>query len=193
WKELLPFATAAAGPSSPPEARCMAFFLLEKITDGSEESALAHSTSLASLYMGALSDPSPAALPAGCAALKAATALLEAIKDNAQRRQMEPLLPHMLRVLGEALTQNNEVEARELLEALGRLAGVAPMYFRKNTAELASAMITVGSACQLEFSTRSAAVELLLTVCEQAPAVMRQTPAFIPELLRVLLQMTCEV
>ena len=54
-------------------------------------------------------------------------------------------------------------------------------------------MLAVGSASQLEFCTRAAAVEVLLCLAERAPAVMRKFPFVAPGLLPLAFSLSCEV
>lgn len=58
---------------------------------------------------------------------------------------------------------------------------------------MAEAMLAVGSASQLEFCTRAAAVEVLLSLAERAPAIMRKCPSVSPNVLPLVLALTCEV
>ena len=54
-------------------------------------------------------------------------------------------------------------------------------------------MLVVGSMSQLEFCTRAAGVEVLLTLAECAPAIMRKCSTAAPGLLSLALALTCEV
>lgn len=58
---------------------------------------------------------------------------------------------------------------------------------------MTEAMLAVGSASQLEFCTRAAAVEVLLSLAERAPAIMRKCPSVAPGVLPLVLALTCEV
>lgn len=60
-------------------------------------------------------------------------------------------------------------------------------------APMVEAMLAVGSASQLEFCTRAAAVEVLLSLAERAPAIMRKCPSVAPGLLPLALALACEV
>lgn len=60
-------------------------------------------------------------------------------------------------------------------------------------AAMTEAMLAVGSASQLEFCTRAAGVEVLLSLAERAPAIMRKCPSLAPGLLPLALALTCEV
>lgn len=55
------------------------------------------------------------------------------------------------------------------------------------------AMLAVGSASQLEFCTRIAGVEVLISLAERAPAVMRKCPSLVPGLLPLTLTLACQV
>lgn len=54
-------------------------------------------------------------------------------------------------------------------------------------------MLTIGSASQLEFCTRAAAVEVLLTLSERAPAIMRKCSTVASGLIPLSLSLSCEV
>lgn len=58
---------------------------------------------------------------------------------------------------------------------------------------MTEAMLAIGSASQLEFCTRAAGVEVLLSLAERAPAIMRKSPSVAPGLLPLALVLTCEV
>lgn len=58
---------------------------------------------------------------------------------------------------------------------------------------MTEAMLAVGSASQLEFCTRAAGVEVLLSLAERAPAIMRKCPSVAPGLLPLALVLACEV
>lgn len=60
-------------------------------------------------------------------------------------------------------------------------------------APVTEAMLAVGSASQLEFCTRAAAVEVLLTLAEGVPAIMRKCPFVAPGLLPLAFVLACEV
>ena len=58
---------------------------------------------------------------------------------------------------------------------------------------MTEAMLAVGSGSQLEFCTRAAGVEVLLSLAERAPAIMRKCPTVAPGLLPLALVLACEV
>lgn len=58
---------------------------------------------------------------------------------------------------------------------------------------MTEALLAVGSASQLEFCTRAAAVEVLLSLAERAPAIVRKCPSVASGLLPLALALTCDV
>lgn len=60
-------------------------------------------------------------------------------------------------------------------------------------AAVAEAMIAVGSASQLEFCTRAVAVEVLLSLAERAPAIVRKCSSVALGLVPLTLALACEV
>ncbi|CAM9279367.1 unnamed protein product, partial [Hapterophycus canaliculatus] len=171
--------------------KTLAFFLLGAMAETSLESLSGQSSSLMQMCAGALSDLSQ--LATASAAFKAAAAVLQIIPDENERSAFHPILPQMLQVLSSVLSSGDELEAQEMLESLVQLADVSPLFFRTNVTTMTEAMLAVGSASQLEFCTRAAGVEVLLSLAERAPAVMRKCPSLAPGLLPLGLALTCEI
>lgn len=65
--------------------------------------------------------------------------------------------------------------------------------FLSDQTPITEAMLAVGSASQLEFCTRAAGVEVLLSLAERAPAIMRKCTSVAPGLLPLALVLACEV
>ncbi|CAN0320346.1 unnamed protein product, partial [Laminaria digitata] len=99
----------------------------------------------------------------------------------------------LFQVLSAVLSAGDELEAQEMLESFVQLADVSPLFFRTNVAPVTEAMLAVGSASQLEFCTRAAAVEVLLSLAERAPAIMRKCSFVAPGLLPLAFSLACEV
>lgn len=58
---------------------------------------------------------------------------------------------------------------------------------------MTEAMLAVGSASQLEFCTRAGGVEVLLSLAERVPAIIRKCTSVAPGLLPLALMLACEV
>lgn len=54
-------------------------------------------------------------------------------------------------------------------------------------------MLAVGSASELEFCARAAGVEVLLTLAERAPAIMRKCHSLALGLFPLAISLACEV
>jgi hypothetical protein len=72
------------------------------------------------------------------------------------------------------------------------IAEVSPTYFRPMLGSLINAMNQITSAKSLEDATRQAAVEIVATIAEAAPGMIRKLPGFLDSFLPVLLDMMCE-
>ncbi|CAM9197764.1 unnamed protein product, partial [Sphacelaria rigidula] len=191
WPELLPVVVHAA-QSPEVTKKVMAFYLLETMSGTSPEMISQQAASLLQqVCAAALSNPSQ--LKVASAAFTASAALLQNLTDEQEQAQFQSLLPQMLQVLSAQLSAGEELGAQEMLEALAQLADVLPLFFRNTVAQLTQAMLTVGSASQLEFCTRAAGVEVLLTLSERAPAIMRKCSTVAPGLMPLVLSLACEL
>jgi environmental stress-induced protein Ves len=86
---------------------------------------------------------------------------------------MIPVQP-VIAVLGDALNNGDELEATAIMEHLVSIAQQQPMFFKGTIDDVVKAMLTVASATGLDFSTRSMALELMVTLTETAPALARR-------------------
>lgn len=117
------------------------------------------------------------------ACAKATAACIVAIKDDTAREAFKPALEPMLTVLGTALSTGDEQEATTIMKHLVTVAQVQPMFFKGSMDGVVAAMVQVAGADGLEFSTRSMALELLVTFTECAPALARRCPALLQGLV----------
>ncbi|CAM9453902.1 unnamed protein product [Ectocarpus sp. 13 AM-2016] len=190
WPELLP-AVIYTAQSAEQSKKTLAFFLLGAMAETSSETLSGQASSLMQMCAEALSNLSQLATASG--AFKAAAAVLQTIVDETEQSAFHAILPQMLKVLSAVLSTGEELEAQEMLESLVQLADVSPLFFRTSAAPLSEAMLAVGSASQLEFCTRAAGVEVLLSLAERAPAVMRKCQSIAPGVLPLAMALTCEL
>lgn len=66
------------------------------------------------------------------------------------------------------------------------------MFFKSSIDSVAQAMICVSSSKSLEFSTRSLAMEILVTLSETAPALVRRSDGLIPRLVPLAMSLMLE-
>jgi len=128
------------------------------------------------------------------AALTATCNFVVAISE--QKQQMEAaseLVPVMFGVLSAALNESDEESARSALEEFIAVGEEAPKFFRKFLDPLVTMSLQIVTAENLEEQTRFLAVELLLTISEQAPAMMRKHAVFIQNMVPMALKLMLNV
>ncbi|KAL2911866.1 importin subunit beta-3 [Polyrhizophydium stewartii] len=126
------------------------------------------------------------------AAVKASSYFLIEADDKA-RQSMAGLVPQMLNVLPPILSDSTQEEAAN--EALGYLIDLAESHhelFRSSIPQLLEFMIATMRNADLEDNTRQTCLELLLTLAEVAPRVMRKHPAFCQGVIPLMIDWMCE-
>lgn len=79
------------------------------------------------------------------------------------------------------------------MEYLVSTAQMQPMFFKGAMDGVVAAMLQVASAASLEFSTRSMALELMVTLTETAPALARRCPGLVKGLVPLAFSLMLEV
>lgn len=97
----------------------------------------------------------------------------------------------MITVLGTALNNGDELDATGIMEHLVCIAQQQPMFFKGVLDDVVEAMLAVASATGLEFSTRSIALELMVTLTETAPALARRCKGIFALHYRLLSSTSC--
>ena len=165
--------------------------LLEIIADYCPDDILTH-VSVLIRFLGAHVMASDLHLRTACA--KTIGACVVALEDDSARDLFRPLLVPLISVIGSALEAGDEVDATNIVESLVTIAQIQPLFFKQAMEQITNAMLTVLGSSSLEFSTRTMAIELLVTLAETAPAMARRTPALaqglIPLAMRIALD--CE-
>jgi len=113
------------------------------------------------------------------AALNATIAFLLVIEDPQQMAVFGDLLPHMLQIIAMALNSQDEDSARDAISAFIDLAESTPKFLKRSLDTLIPAMVQITSTNSVEDSTRHLAVELLITLTEKAPAMIRKYKGFV--------------
>ncbi|KAK3251341.1 Importin-5 [Cymbomonas tetramitiformis] len=129
------------------------------------------------------------------AALKATINFILSIENQTDIDRFQDLVPLMLQTLGAAL-EEDEILAREALEALIELAENNPRFLRAQLAAVLTVMITIAESDKLEDSSRNYAVEFLLTLAqarEKAPGMLRKAPQFVQRLFQALLMFLLDI
>ncbi len=106
---------------------------------------------------------------------------------------MEPLVPHILQVISAALNAREEEAARDSILAVADVAEASPKFLRKHMDMVTSSMIQIAATSALDDSTRTAATEFVLSLCENAGGMVRKSRKVVAEALQLSLRLLCEV
>ena len=96
-----------------------------------------------------------------------------ALEEDSARDAFRPAIQPIIAVLGSTLTRGDEQDATSIMEYLVAIANSQPIFFKGNVDAVVEAMLTVARSKDLEFPTRSIALELMVTLTETAPALAR--------------------
>lgn len=164
--------------------------LLEIIADYCPDDVLTHVNVLVNFLGSHIALPD-ANLRVACA--KTIGACIVALEDDSARNAFRPSLLPLLAVVGAALEAGDELDATNIIESLVSIAQIQPLFFKEVLEQVSTAMLTVAGSSSLEFSTRTMALELLVTLTETAPAMARRAPALLQSLVPMAMSMSLEL
>ena len=131
------------------------------------------------------------------ACARATCACVVVMKDDVARNSFKPAITPILRILSDALNRSDEVDATSIIEYLVEIASIQPLFFKQVLDDIVKAMSSIAGSGDLDFSTRSIALEFILTICEVAPALARKctniSQHIIPLLFTMLFESSTEV
>lgn len=125
--------------------------------------------------------------------MSACISFIEINFDEASKKEFQKLLPKMAEIITRCLTVHKEEEARIAIGMFVELAEEDPLYFRPVIGSVCELMAKIITTQALEDNTRQLALELLVTLCECKPGMMRKVPNFIPSLFNICLAMLLEL
>jgi len=175
WPDLLPTIIGQA-PSMAPGAIVALLNMIEVISEYSPDDV---GKTLGVLGPFLASSLTAADLPVQVAGAKASGACIVSIEDEGARSAFKPALEPIISILGQALANGDEDEATTIMDHLVSIAHLQPMFFKGAMDGVVAAMVIVASSEGLEFSTRSMALELMVSLSENAPVLARRCPALI--------------
>ena len=124
------------------------------------------------------------------ASLKATTAFLSSIEDQTVVFKFVDILDLILRIVIEAL-KTDEDQGRVALESISELTNAHPEVW-KNPSNLLTVTAEIIRNTRFDDATRSAAVEVILSLSGTMPAVLRKAPEtknlFYPALVSLLME-----
>ncbi len=126
------------------------------------------------------------------AALKAISAFVSGIDDSSVALEFSAILPMLLDVIVEALHQDED-QGRQALESLGELTSAHPECWKNETVKLLNVTSQVAQQKTFEDGTRSAAIEVVLSLSGSMPAPIRKCPETKSILFPTLAKMLMEV
>lgn len=127
--------------------------------------------------------------------IAACTAFVAFFKDlpKSTWQSLLPLLPNLLNSLPRFLQSGRDEALADVLQALIELIEIAPKMFRDMFPTIIEFCTTVAKNTNLESNTRLAALEIMTTFAEFAPAMCKQSPVFSSSAIIVTLSMLTEV
>ncbi|PRP88441.1 hypothetical protein PROFUN_03158 [Planoprotostelium fungivorum] len=134
----------------------------------------------------------PESLKVKIAALSATSNFLQILSPS-ERAQFQNLLPAMLGTLNDALNAKEEEEARMALEYLLEMVDNYPMFLKPYINDIINACVVIISAEHLEDDTHHMALELLISLCEKKPAMVKKIPRFLDTLAGIIVKMMCSL
>ncbi|KAJ1912131.1 importin subunit beta-3 [Mycoemilia scoparia] len=195
WPEL-PAVLSNCAQSANPQLRVAAFKVFANVPSLLMTNQQQHSIEqIVVAFNGAFQDNSS---DVRLASLQAAVHFLLSVSNNSSSNavpaQPAQMVPHMLTVLKLLLQEKNETGLIDAISSLTELAEDYPKYFRGVLPALVEFCTLVAkSRNELEDSTRQASLELLVTLAEVAPGMVRKYPEFCESTIPVALQMLSEI
>eukprot|EP00047_Mylnosiga_fluctuans_P003070 m.227329 g.227329 ORF g.227329 m.227329 type:complete len:1114 (+) comp11571_c0_seq1:98-3439(+) len=126
------------------------------------------------------------------AAAKAFVTFIQNIK-NEHRGPFVSLIPVVLQVVNLCLERGKIDGAQICLEALIDLAETEPKFFRTMLRDVVQSMALMASNTQLDDGCRTLALEVVVSLTDQAPGMMRKMPDFVQTVIPVCLKMMMEL
>lgn len=127
------------------------------------------------------------------ACARATSACIVALEDDNTREMFKPAVQPIIGVVGSALSRGDEEDATSITEYLVSIASTQPIFFKGNMDSVVEAMLTVANSADLEFRTRSTALELTVTLSETAPALARRCRGLVEGLIPLAFTIMQEV
>lgn len=179
WNELIPGLIYNCQESNDLNAIHL-LQLIEIITDYSPESIQVNLNSLGGFLGKHITNTADDKIQIVCA--RATCACIVCLVDEAHRNSFRSALAPIMNVLSNCLSSGNEVDATSIIDHLVTVANIQPVFFKGSVDNIIGAMISIANSTGLEFTTRTIAIELVVTLAETAPALARRCEGLAPGL-----------
>lgn len=127
------------------------------------------------------------------ACAKVVGACMVVLNDETARNSFKTAILPILQIIQKGLKNGSETEIVEIINYFVCVVFLEPTYFQENLSEVLTAMLTIGNCEDFEFSTRSVASELLVSIAEAAPALARRCNGFINGVIALSLSFMLEL
>ena len=145
--------------------------LIEIISDYSPECIQNNLNSLGG-YLGQHIMNSDAKIQINCA--RATCACIVCLDDENHRNLFRSALAPIMNILCQCLSTGNETDATSIIDHLVTIANIQPVFYKGSVDNIVNAMLSIANSQGLEFTTRTIAIELIVTLTETAPALARR-------------------
>ncbi|KAI9218971.1 armadillo-type protein [Blastocladiella britannica] len=190
WDELMPTIFTCI-QSADPSFRESAFRILTMIPSLLFSGDVIDMPAVSRVFDPSLSDAE--IMSVRLVALEAASAfLIEAAIES--KAAFQTLMVQMLNVLPKLLQDGDELDLRTALECFIELAMSCPKLFRPILAQLVEFVLVIVGNSELDPATRNTALELMLTLTDEAPQMVRKVaPTFVQRVVPLCLEMMATV
>jgi len=189
WLDLIPTLFSQQSLGSVDNKIADLLGLVEIIADYCPDDILTHIKLLCN-YLSTCFSSTSARVQVACA--RATGACISTLDDDSARNLLRPALQPIIDVLGTTLQRGDELDAVNIMEHLVEVAQLQPLFFKGSIDHVVNAMLTVAGATNLEFSTRSMALELMITLAETAPAAARRSSSLLNGLIPLAMNLMLE-
>lgn len=124
---------------------------------------------------------------------RAICACIVYLPDEACRTAFKQALPNVINILGLCLSNGDEVDATSMMEYLVDIAEMHPTFFKGCLDTVVDAMIATSSSTRFDYSTRSMALEVVVTIAENSPAMLRKSSKLVKAIVSTAMTFLLEV
>eukprot|EP00736_Rhodelphis_marinus_P007337 Rmarinus@m.1215 len=173
-----------------PSLKEAALVVIGSTAEAMSQVLVQHLNDVCGIFQECLGDQNPGVRRA---ALEAICHVLQKLENMSDIDVVMNLMPSMLAVLQSMLADNSVDDANNSIKLLIEIAEAEPKFVRKHMAPVTTTFINIAAAQQLDEATRQLAVEFLVSLAENAPAMCRKHREFASSLIHVALEMMLEL
>lgn len=189
WTQLIPAVAAETAQMSDLSKISASFKLIETLAEYRPDDITANISTLGGFLAPFLGHSD---VNVQIASAKATASCITALDDEESRILFKPALQPIINVIGAALQQGFEIEATAIIDHLVAVAEIQPIFFRGAVETIVPIMLQIAGHKDFEFSTRSMALELLATLSQTAPALVRKCSSLVPGVVPLAFNMMLE-